>query len=79
MQRWFDTVLTGMTITKVDVERFIAQDDTVVCLGQFGCLVKATGKQFATPFVHVWQVRNGAVGVFEDFFDTEKASAAYAG
>jgi ketosteroid isomerase-like protein len=78
VERWFDTIARTMTITQFDVDRFVAEGETVVCLGRFACAVKDTGKPYATPFVHVWQVQDGSVATFEDFFDSAVASTAYA-
>jgi len=64
----------------VDVEsfvpgEFIAEGDTVVSLGTFGCRVKATGKTANTAWVFIWKVQDGVVTSYEQFHDPEIADA----
>jgi ketosteroid isomerase-like protein len=49
---------------------FVVEGDTVVAIGQYGGKFKATGKSFSTPFVHVWNFKNGKAIKFRQFTDT---------
>lgn len=49
---------------------FISEGDAVVALGEYSGRYKATGKHFATPFVHVWKFHNGKVATFRQHTDT---------
>lgn len=51
-------------------EEFVAQGDTVVSLGSYEGVFKATGKRFASPFAHVWTLRGGKVVRFRQLTDT---------
>ena len=49
---------------------FVANDDTVVALGEYSGTYKATGKSFRAPFAHVWKFRDGKVVSFHQHTDT---------
>jgi ketosteroid isomerase-like protein len=77
VQGWFDTLRQTITVTQFDVEKLIANGDSVAAVGSFGCTVNATGKPYATRFVHLWRVPNGKIAAFEDFIDTAAAASAH--
>ena len=54
---------------------FVAEGDTVVSFGSFGCRVKATGKSATTAWVFVRKLRDGLVTSYEQFHDTAIADA----
>lgn len=49
---------------------FIANNDTVVALGEYSGTYKATGKSFKTPFAHVWKFDGDRVISFRQHTDT---------
>lgn len=49
---------------------FIANDDTVVVLGDYSASFKATGKSFNAPFAHVWKLQDGKAISFHQYTDT---------
>ena len=56
----------------MDVEAFepnewIAEGDTVVSLGEFGCRVRATDKRSRTRWVFIWKFRDAKVFLYEQF------------
>ena len=51
-------------------DEFIANDNTVVALGNYSGKYKATGKSFTAPFVHVWKFLDGKVISFQQHTDT---------
>ena len=55
---------------------FVADGDTVVALGTYSGKFRATGKSFAAPFAHVWQLRDGKVARFRQYTDTVVVRAA---
>jgi ketosteroid isomerase-like protein len=59
--------------------QFVAQGDLVVALGGYRWRVKATGREVASDFAHVFTVRNGRIVRFQEFMDTARFVAAYAG
>lgn len=48
---------------------FVAQGDTVVSFGEYGCKVRATGKSALTRWVFVWKFSDGRVSSYEQFHD----------
>jgi ketosteroid isomerase-like protein len=57
------------TLTAVP-EEFVAAGDTVVSLGLYSGVYRATGKRFSTPFANVWTLRDGKVVRFHQHTDT---------
>ena len=57
---------------------FVAQGDTVVCLGQYGGRYKKTGKSFSAPFAHVWTLRGGKAVRYRQYTDTAVVQSALA-
>jgi ketosteroid isomerase-like protein len=56
---------------------YIAQGSRVVAMGHYKFKVRATGKHFASDWVHVFTVRDGRITALREFFDTHVAEAAY--
>jgi ketosteroid isomerase-like protein len=55
--------------------QFVAEGDTVVSLGEFGCKVRATGKSSLTRWAFIWKLRDGKVYSYEQFHDPAIADA----
>ena len=55
---------------------FIADGDTVVVLGAYQGMVKATGKPFASEWVHIFRLSGGKVVAWQEFCDTAALRAA---
>jgi ketosteroid isomerase-like protein len=49
---------------------FVAQDETVVALGEYSATYKGTGKSFTAPFAHVWTLQDGKAVRFQQYTDT---------
>ena len=56
----------------------IAQGDTVVAIGHYRAVTKATGKTFDADFVMVFTLRDGKVATFREFTDSAGINAAFA-
>ncbi|MEQ1763543.1 MAG: nuclear transport factor 2 family protein [Pyrinomonadaceae bacterium] len=74
---FFGMLAESETFTKFEPTEFIAEGDRVVVLGKFEANVKATGKTFATDWVHVMTVKDGKVTAFREHFDTAAANQAH--
>jgi ketosteroid isomerase-like protein len=59
--------------------RFVAEGDLVVALGHYQWRVKATGREIASEFAHVFTVKNNRIVRFQEFMDTAAFVAGYAG
>ena len=51
-------------------QQFVCDGDTVVVLGVYSGIYKATGKGFAAPLAHVWKIGDGRVVEFRQHTDT---------
>jgi ketosteroid isomerase-like protein len=51
-------------------DELIDGGDTVVSLGHYGGVCKATGKPMRAQFAHVFRVRNGKIAGFQQYADT---------
>lgn len=52
------------------VERLIDGGDTIVGIGTYSGVYKATGKAMQARVTHVWDMKDGKVAKFEQFTDT---------
>lgn len=78
VERWFGLLGETVAFTQFEIDRTVAADSTVFCFGREAGTVKTTGKSYATALLHVWEIANGRVSSFSDFFDSEAISAAHA-
>ncbi len=49
---------------------FHADGSTVVSLGRFACVHRATGKRADLAYAHVWDVRSGKIARHRQYIDT---------
>jgi ketosteroid isomerase-like protein len=54
----------------VEVEELLDAGDTVVALGRYVGVYKATGREQHTQFVHVWRLKGGKAARFQQYADT---------
>jgi hypothetical protein len=64
-------------ILVLEPRTFIGQEDHVAVVGYLECLAKATGRTYASDFVHVMTFRDGKICRFQEFFDTYAAGEAF--
>lgn len=62
---------------KFEPQEFIAQGDKVVVIGQYEGRAKATGREYATYFVHVFTLRDAKVTSFVEYIDTAAITNAF--
>jgi ketosteroid isomerase-like protein len=74
---FFSTLAQTQDVESFEPRQFIAQGDTVIALGDYRWRIKKTGKTFASPFAHVFTVRDGKVVAFHEFSDTAVVRDAY--
>lgn len=77
VRRFFATIAETLEITQFEPREFISQGDKVVVLGYYGGRVKATGRQYASEWAHVFTLRDGKVVKFREYADTANLAAAY--
>jgi uncharacterized protein len=74
---FFHTLARDQDVIEFDPGEFVAQGDKVVCLGHYKWRVKASGREYASDFVHVFSIRDGRIYSFREHFDTAAVAAAY--
>jgi ketosteroid isomerase-like protein len=58
-------------------EQFVAQGNTVIVLGRFVMRVKATNRESASDWAHVWTIAAGKIAHFREYVDTAAVSHAH--
>lgn len=73
---WFQAVAQVDGIQAFEPREFLAGPDHVTVLGWERTQALPGGRVFETPWVHVWQVRDGKLSRFFGILDTEAAAKA---
>lgn len=74
--RFMDAHDEAEEILRFDVERMIAEEDTVLVLGTFTGRAKPDGREWSTRFVHRLTMADAGLLRWEAFFDTAAATSA---
>jgi len=77
IREFMSLVNENLEALKFEPRDFIAQDDKVVILGDYRWRVKATGKEYASDWVHVCTFKDGKVTSFKEYHDTAAARDAH--
>ena len=72
---FFDAIFQSVDVEAFEPQECIAQDDTVISIGEFGCRVRATGKSSRTRWAFIWRLRDGEIYSYEQFHDPALAEA----
>lgn len=75
VHKFFENIYSSVTVTSFEPLEYVAQGDTVVSIGRFGCRSNATGKSADTRWVFIWKFRDGKVSSYEQFHDLRIADA----
>ena len=75
---FFRLVAESEEFQQFDPREFIAQGDTVVAIGHYRAVTKATGKGFDSDFAMVFTLREGKIVRFREFTDSAAINAAFA-
>jgi uncharacterized protein len=70
LQNVFMKLGTEWDVFAVVPQEYIEEADTVITLGEMNGAFKTTGKNFKTPFVHVWKFSEGHLHSFKAHMDT---------
>jgi uncharacterized protein len=73
--RFFEAIFESVDVEVFEPKEWIADGDTVASLGEFGCRVRATGKQSRTRWVFIWKFRETKICSYEQFHDPALATA----
>jgi hypothetical protein len=75
---FFKRVAASEDFQVFEPREFVAQGDTVVAVGHYRAVIKATGKTFESDFAMVFTLRGGKVATFREFTDSAGINAAFA-
>jgi ketosteroid isomerase-like protein len=70
---YFENLGKDWELVFFDVERMIAQNNTVVVVAECSFRHRRTGKSFMSPKVDIWDFKRGKVVGFFEYFDTASA------
>ncbi|GIZ50378.1 nuclear transport factor 2 family protein [Noviherbaspirillum aridicola] len=79
VEQFFTTMAGAQEYMRFDPQQFIAEDDTVVVLGQMQARIHASGQTYESPWAHVFRLRDGKICSFQHFGDTAASERAYSG
>ncbi|HEY7054981.1 MAG TPA: nuclear transport factor 2 family protein [Vicinamibacterales bacterium] len=74
---FFKIVGESEDFEQFEPREFVAQGNTVVALGHYRAVTKATGKRFDADFAMVFTLRDGKVASFREFTDSAGINAAF--
>ena len=76
--QWFGQVAQCDDIQQFEPREFLAGIDHVTVIGHERTIAKASGRTFESPWIHIWQIRNGRITRFFVMLDSEAAATARA-
>jgi uncharacterized protein len=74
---YFSAILGTQSVTELRIDRFVAQGDTVVGIGEYTAVVNSTGKMIESPVVFTFEVQDGRVRRHMLVVDTAAVAASY--
>jgi ketosteroid isomerase-like protein len=74
---FFTKLDASLQTIRLEIQDAIAEGDKVVVMGQATWLVKPTGRQYDTPWIHVYTVRDGKIARVEALTDTAAGERAF--
>jgi ketosteroid isomerase-like protein len=69
VSQFFAAIAGSVDVTGFMPQEFIAQGDTVVSTGTFGCRVRSTGKSAESRWIFIWKFTGDRVSSYEQFHD----------
>jgi ketosteroid isomerase-like protein len=79
LQQFFSKLTAHLNNAGLPFERFLDAGEDVVVIGRTQGTVKANGKAFDVPLVHVWRIRDGLAVRFSPYIDNPTMLAALNG
>jgi hypothetical protein len=70
MKKVFAPLMQEWESFSPDPSEFIADGSTVVSLGRFACVHRATHKRADLAYAHVWDIENGKIKRHRQYIDT---------
>lgn len=73
--QFFQALGGSVEVTGHPVNQIVAQDDTVVALGDVSFSIRSTGRTGNSAWVYVWKLRDGKITGYDQFNDAGLAAA----
>ncbi len=70
VEEYFASFLAALESAEIEPQRFVAEGETVVAIGEERATSRASGRRFGARFAHVWTIRDGQVVSMEGIIDT---------
>jgi hypothetical protein len=77
--QFFQLVAATWDFTAFEPREYVASGDTVVAIGYYTAIARATGKAMASDWTMVWKIRDGKLAWFREFTDSQALAAAVTG
>lgn len=77
VSEFFQALGQSMVFERFEPREFIAQGDTVVCIGYYKARVTGTGVVMASSWVMAFSLRNGKIVRFREWTDSAQVNRAY--
>jgi ketosteroid isomerase-like protein len=78
-ERFFATIAEVQEAREFTPREFYATDDKVFVLGHYAWTMRASGRQVASDWVHIFTIKDGKVAAFDEFTDTARFAEAMRG
>lgn len=76
VRQFFASLNELFDFQRFEPQKFVAEGDTVIVLGEDTVAVKATGNTFSESWAHVFTIKNGKIARFHEYMDTAPIIAA---
>ncbi|HEX8136800.1 MAG TPA: nuclear transport factor 2 family protein [Pyrinomonadaceae bacterium] len=75
--QFFSMLAEDQDVLQFEPQELIAEGDKVVALGQYSWRVKSTGREYGSPWAHVFTIRDGKITGFHEYMDSGAAATAH--
>ena len=77
IREFFSKVFELQEVLEFEAEEYFARGNKVVAPKHFTMRLKSTGKEFSSPWAHVWTIKDGKVARFYEYVDTAAISKTH--
>lgn len=77
VKEFFSTLAAQEDVELFEPQEYIAQGDKVVAISKYRGRVKATGRTADAELVHVFEIKDGKVKRFKEYYDTASVLPAF--
>ncbi|MBD0331433.1 MAG: nuclear transport factor 2 family protein [Chitinophagaceae bacterium] len=77
VQEFFSDLSEQVTFKKFEPQEFVPHNGNVIVFGHYTGNVGATGKDYNSDWVHVFEVQNGKIKSFKEYSDSSAISEAF--